>query len=175
MKGRMPMSINRRDWGICKPCAFDSHPQPLAYLSVMVRVKRKLLASFHDAFYPFVFTVQRNPWFSYTSPTLICFLDLSSFFRLHGQLSKCSVSWYFLRALLLASHSYWSLSLPREYCGTQYKWWMFYLKLCKWYLSLKLTIISLSGTLDMYYQSFLPETLSLLSLSSLTLCLHLLS
>lgn len=79
LKGRMSMSIDRRDWGIWKPCAFESHPQPLAYLSVMVRVKKKLLASFHDAFYPFVSTVQRNPWFFYTSPTLICFLDLSSF------------------------------------------------------------------------------------------------
>lgn len=79
MKGRMSMSIDRRDWGIRKPCVFDSRPQPLAYLSVMVGVKRKLLASFHDGFYPFVSTVQRNPWFSYTSPTLICFLDLSSF------------------------------------------------------------------------------------------------
>ena len=71
----------------------------------------------------------------------------------------------------LTSHSYWNLPLPWEYCGTQYKWWMFYLNLCKRYLSQKWTIISLSGTLDMYYQSFLPETLSLLSLRSLTLCL----
>lgn len=109
MKGRMSMSIDRRDWGIWKPCAFDSHPQPLAYLSIMVRVKRKLLTSFHDSFYPFVSTIQWNPWFSYTSPTLICFLDLSSFFRLHGQLLKCSVSWYFLRACI------WHLTLT-EVC-----------------------------------------------------------
>ena len=50
-----------------------------------------------------------------------------------------------------------------------YKWWLLYLNMCKQYLSQKLTIISLSGMLDMYYQSFLTETLSLLSLSSLTL------
>lgn len=42
VKGKMFMSIDRRDGGIRKPYAFDSHPQPLACLSILARIKRKL-------------------------------------------------------------------------------------------------------------------------------------